>query len=463
MNPMRLTTFRSEESRSTRNEDHNIFTVLRSRTEEKKQRRRREWQRQQERERQHEKLKQQKILEYERKRAQALKKYAEEKSSRHSQSKSDSESPLHGRYRGRSKSTASKSDNGSPSYVRYRGRSTSTASKSDNLHEKLDESTNGIVPLFRGPQNAQIDTSELRRIKVDIHRNIPAKGPVTELERAILNPEDVIVKRREGEGCKPIFDREELKKVINKTNEIEEQRTAVFINKEQSASTIKSHSLSLSPIRNRVYSGYLSSYQSSHLDLNQDKTEKCDTRKDDERSDLEKRREYKEKYTERDGANKHDNNRSRSRERNSHSRPFIEERSYRDRYREKSNERSYERRDRERERNRERGRNRDRTKTRDRSRERRNIASRYIESPISVPICYGSFPPRPIVVNPMVPLRGQISSMGRGRHPTLMVPVRPFPPRFPPNMYSLGHPSPNPSEGAVCITCVKQLVSRAWI
>ncbi|KYN33074.1 hypothetical protein ALC56_12708, partial [Trachymyrmex septentrionalis] len=63
---------------------------------------------------------------------------------------------------------------------------------------RLDGSTSGTVPLFRGPQNAQIDTSELRRIKVDIHRNIPVKGPVTELERDILNPEDVIVKRREG-------------------------------------------------------------------------------------------------------------------------------------------------------------------------------------------------------------------------------------------------------------------------
>jgi len=39
---------------------------------------------------------------------------------------------------------------------------------------------------------------ELRRIKVDIHRNIPVKGPVTELQRDIVNPEDVIVKRREG-------------------------------------------------------------------------------------------------------------------------------------------------------------------------------------------------------------------------------------------------------------------------
>jgi len=56
-----------------------------------------------------------------------------------------------------------------------------------------------------------------------------------------------------------------------------------------------------------------------------------------------------------------------------------------------------------------------------------------------------SFPPRPIVVSPMVPLRGQIPTMGRGRH--LMAPIRPFPPRFvPPDMYRLGHPPLNPSK-----------------
>ncbi|XP_024879340.1 uncharacterized protein LOC112459468 [Temnothorax curvispinosus] len=177
MNSIRSTTFRgNEESRSIRNEDHNSYSVLRSKTEDEKWRRRREWQRQQERERPYKILKQQKILEYERKRAQALK-YAEGKFSRHSRSKSGSESPSH---------------------LRYRGRPTSTASKSDSLHEKLDEPTSGTVPLFRGPQNAQINTMELRRIKVDIHRNIPIQGPVPELKRDILNPEDVIVKRREG-------------------------------------------------------------------------------------------------------------------------------------------------------------------------------------------------------------------------------------------------------------------------
>lgn len=59
-----------------------------------------------------------------------------------------------------------------------------------------------------------------------------------------------------------------------------------------------------------------------------------------------------------------------------------------------------------------------------------------------------NFPPRPIIVNPMVTIpRGQVPPLGRGRHPPLMAPVRPFPPRFgPPELYRMGHPTPNPSK-----------------
>ncbi|XP_029159689.1 uncharacterized protein LOC114931712 isoform X2 [Nylanderia fulva] len=151
MNPTRSTNvWRYEESRSARNEDHDVHSILLSRTEEKKQRRRREWQRQQER-------------------------------------------------------------------------------------ERLDGSTSGSLPLFKGPEGIQISTTELCRIKVDIHRNILTKGPiVTELQRSILNAEDVVLKRRDGEGTKPIFDREEIKKAVTKTNEIEERRTVVAVDGEQS-------------------------------------------------------------------------------------------------------------------------------------------------------------------------------------------------------------------------------------
>ncbi|CAL1684242.1 unnamed protein product [Lasius platythorax] len=426
MNPTRPTNVRGhEESRSARNEDHDVHSILRSRTEEEKQRRRREWQRQQERERQHEKLKQQKILEYERKRAQALG-YAEQKSLHRSRSKSSSKSP---------------------SQYRHRGRSMTSASKSGTLFDKLDGSTSGSVPLFKGPEGVQISTTELRRIKVDIRRNIPTKGPTNiELQRSILNAEEVVLKRRDGEGSKPIFDREEIKKPVIKINEVEERRTVVAVDGEQSVSTSKpqtskKHSPSLSP---PYSSGYLSSHQSRYRtdSKRQDnRTEFRDHHKNNGRSSIEKHREYKEKYAERD-AYKYNTNRSRSRERDSHkshSRSIMEERSYRDRYRDRSNEHSRERRDRDR----------DKDRDRDRSRERRDVAPHYIEPPIHVPFYAYNLPPRPIVVSPMVPFpRGQVPPMGRGRHSGLMAPVRPFPPRFiPPDMYRLGPPPPNPRYG----------------
>lgn len=244
-----------------------------------------------------------------------------------------------------------------------------------------------------------------------------------------------------GEGSKPIFDREEIKKAAD-INEVEERRT-VAIDGEQPVSsnksqTSKKRSSSLSPI---LYGPeYLSSHQSRYRadTKHQDnRAEFHDHHKNNGRSSIEKHREYKEKYTERD-VHKYNTNRSRSRERDSrksHSRPLIEERSYRDRYRDRSSEHSRERRDR------------DKDRDRDRSRERRDVAPHYIEPPIHVPIYY-NLPPRPIVVSPMVPFRGQVPPMGRGRHSALMAPVRPFPPRFiPPDMYRLGPPPPNPRYG----------------
>lgn len=103
MNPMRSTNSRrDEETKSTHNEDHNIHLQLR--TEEERQRRRREWRLEQELLRQHEKLKRQMILDYERRRAEALK--AKQKSSHHSRSRSRSKSPYRPNRRSTSKSDA---------------------------------------------------------------------------------------------------------------------------------------------------------------------------------------------------------------------------------------------------------------------------------------------------------------------------------------------------------------------
>ncbi|EFN87027.1 hypothetical protein EAI_05926 [Harpegnathos saltator] len=175
--------------------------------EEDKLRRRLEWIRQQEFEIQHIKLKQQMIINYEKKRAEAMK--LKPTSSHHSRSKSRSKSP---------------------SYRRHKEKSQLDAFKSDTIFKKLDGSASEAVPLFKGPEGTQINTTELRRIKVDIYRNIPTKRQVTDLQRDILNPEDVILKRREGEGSKPIFERDEIKVI----GEVEERRTVVATDGEQS-------------------------------------------------------------------------------------------------------------------------------------------------------------------------------------------------------------------------------------
>lgn len=54
--------------------------------------------------------------------------------------------------------------------------------------------------LFRGPEGTQVSATELRKIKVDIHRVLPGKPTTTtdELKRDIINPEDVMLKRRTG-------------------------------------------------------------------------------------------------------------------------------------------------------------------------------------------------------------------------------------------------------------------------
>ena len=74
---------------------------------------------------------------------------------------------------------------------------TSVSDTPKTLSEKL-ESSNGTTPIFKGPEGTQISVTELRRIKVDIHRSIPGKSTADDLHREIINPEDVVVKRREG-------------------------------------------------------------------------------------------------------------------------------------------------------------------------------------------------------------------------------------------------------------------------
>ncbi|XP_076233052.1 uncharacterized protein LOC143178349 isoform X2 [Calliopsis andreniformis] len=390
---------RDEKHKSSRSEDG----ALRSRTEEERQRRRREWLIQQEQERRHEKLKKKMILEYEIRRARE--KGLPVPKRRYSHSRSKSESP--------------------PS--RHRRDPTPCSSKTSILSEKLEPSS-GKMLLFKGPEGTQISVTELRKIKVDIHRNIPGKSAINELQRDIVNPEDVVVKRRAGEGSKPIFEREEIQRAVSKVEEVEEHRTVISVNNgnlENKSKTCKRRSISLSPTRTQSRSPRrTSSRHSRHEDHKHDGRETYRSSRDRGRS-RDRSRERKDSHKEKDKRriqsynveednfrerrSRRDNSRSRERDqrkwdRGSHHR---DERSYRE-HRGRSRERSRDRRT-------------------DRSRERRIPPTHYIE-PVPVPIYYG------------VPL-------GSSRHPFMMTPMRPFPPRFgPPDIYRL-RPPPNPRFG----------------
>ncbi|XP_033321927.1 uncharacterized protein LOC117218033 [Megalopta genalis] len=405
----------SEKYKSSRSEDHE---VTRSRSEEKMLRRR-EWRIQQDLQREHERLKQKKIYEYEMRRAREKGlPLPKPPSFAHSRSKS-------------------KSPESQPR------RTSSSSTNTPILSERL-ESTDGMASLFKGPEGTKISAVELRRIKVDIHRNIPGKSTGSELQRDIVNPEDVIVKRRAGEGLKPIFEREEIKGTVTNEKEIEEHRTVVSVNSEtidSKSKTFKKRSTSSSPIKTRSSSPrHTSSRLSRHEDSKHE--DKRSYRNDRERYySRDEGKEYRDSYREKERRHARSRNvdeeRSRKGRDHSHSREREErrrdshhrdERSYRE-YRERSRERSRDRRDRD----------------RDRSREQRVPIPHYIEQ-IPVPICYGHFPPRPIMMAPLVPIRSQVP-MGSSRHPTMIGPLRPFPPRFiPPDVHRLRAP-PNPRFG----------------
>ncbi|XP_031364581.1 female-specific protein transformer-like isoform X2 [Apis dorsata] len=394
--------YHDERFRQLRNEDNEIG--LRSRTkEERLQHKREEWMIQQEREREYEKLKKKRILEYELRRAREKKLLK--------RSKTKSKSP--------------------------ENRDTSKTSKIFILSEKLESSND--ISLFRG-SGTQINATELRKIKVDIHRVLPGK-PTTattdELKRDIINPEDVMLKRRTGEGSKPIFEREEIKDVL-KTNEITEHRTVLVVNIKGSENeiTCKNHATSSNSLRSRSRSlQHTSSHYSRERNCSKDRNRKY----------KKKDRQYEKLYNEKllqEKTNRKRYSRSREREQKSHK----NENSYQE-YRETLRERSRDRRERE------------------RSRECRSISSlsnnyncnnnyehykhnhynykhnhynkhynkhlyyniNYIEQ-IPVPVYYRNFPSEPIMIRPWVSMQKQVP---RFRY------IGPLtPPRFiPPNMY----------------------------
>ncbi|XP_076686820.1 uncharacterized protein LOC143378757 [Andrena cerasifolii] len=370
--------YRDEKPKPSRNEDSDA--VQRARTEEERRRRRREWMIEQEKMDRHNRLKRKMAMEYEMRRARNMG-LALPQGRCNIPRSSRSESP--------------------PS--RHR-RTYAHHTPEVTVLSKKFETSSGTTPLFKRSEGTKINSTELRKIKVDIHRNIPGRVATSKLKRDIPNKEDVVVKRRAGEGSKPIFDREEIKRAIGETEEEhEEHRTVVTVNLENSENkwkTLKRHLASLSPTRTRSHSPNRTwSRHSRYVD------------------------------------SKHEDNGNYRSDRLLHY--LHRETDYsRDR---KDGERSYrEHRERPRDHSRDR-RKIDRSRETDRPREQRLPPERYFR-PIPVPIYYENFQPRPLMVGPWVPIRGPL---GGNIHPTMM---RTFPPRsigIPPNMYGF-YPPLNP-------------------
>ncbi|XP_076686642.1 uncharacterized protein LOC143378646 isoform X2 [Andrena cerasifolii] len=328
-----------ERPKPSRNEDSDAF--LRARTEEERRRRRREWMIEQEKMDSHNRLKRKMIMDYEIQRARNMSLvFSEGRCNRPCRSRS--ESP--------------------PS--RYR-RTSVHHTPEDTVLSKKFETSSGTTPLFKGSEGPKISSTELRKIKVDIHRNMPGRVSTNELKRDIPNKEDVVLKRRAGEGSKPIFDREEIKRGISETEEVAEYRTVVTVNLENSENKLKMlkrHSASLSPTRTRYHSPRRTWSRHPRYD---------DSKHEDEgnyRSDREKAHSREQK----DG-----------------------ERFYRDHHRERRRNYSRDRRQTP------------RFRERDGPREQRVPGEHYI-GPIPVPIYYGNFQPRLLMVHPWGPIRGPL-------------------------------------------------------
>ncbi|XP_047108891.1 uncharacterized protein LOC124777495 isoform X2 [Schistocerca piceifrons] len=84
-----------------------------------------------------------------------------------------------------------------------------------NVGERFRGSSSGKYeetferPVFRGPDgSAGYDINELKKVVINISRELPVnRAPA---ERVVINPEDVVLVRRPGEGSRPIFAREEI-------------------------------------------------------------------------------------------------------------------------------------------------------------------------------------------------------------------------------------------------------------
>ncbi|THK33056.1 U4/U6.U5 small nuclear ribonucleoprotein 27 kDa protein isoform X1 [Diachasma alloeum] len=151
-------------------------------------RKRREWRIEQEKRREHEKRKQKMIQEWEAKRARELE---GKNQRRRSKSRSRSASPGPSRRRGRSRSVEKNS--------------TRASTKVPVMSERFDSASSSNTPLFKGMEGSKISVSELKKIKVNIQRDISKAEETSELLRDITSPDEIVLKRREGKRSLIVF------------------------------------------------------------------------------------------------------------------------------------------------------------------------------------------------------------------------------------------------------------------
>lgn len=89
----------------------------------------------------------------------------------------------------------------------------------------------GDWAVFRGPEMAEIDPREMKKIQIDIRRNLPpnkARAGQT-VDRSLGDPVQLSVPRRPGEGKRELFDRDEIKQAEKKEEQlVEEQRVMII-------------------------------------------------------------------------------------------------------------------------------------------------------------------------------------------------------------------------------------------
>lgn len=100
---------------------------------------------------------------------------------------------------------------------KQRGASPPSRSGSHRMGGDSRRSVEGHPDDFYGPWGTRIATHDLRKITVDIKRNLPkGKRSNSPIIRRIINADDIGLYRRSGEGSRPLWDRSDMRGAVNR-------------------------------------------------------------------------------------------------------------------------------------------------------------------------------------------------------------------------------------------------------